>query len=214
MTNPIPPLKNEVYALKCLKKYSADDPDFDPWDMQFAHCPYPEADGDKGYLLTPEDHMVQGLLQSEDLDKCCFHVGTTHNWLVSGQFPDYDYFHLWDIYDKYAKIHNSQIAKLGSSVNAGLTTYKKKVGLFSMSKEQKSAAGSAGAKTQYEQKIGIFAPGKHASSLKKKWISTVDLFVSSASGVARHNKKLNYDPNARVCVDDLEASLIECLPVL
>lgn len=205
---------NEIFALECRERYERDGVIVDKTNGDFAHCPFPKDMCDTGYYLTRRDHIVQGLLQSKDVNKCCFFVGETYELLTSSYFPPYDLFHLWDIYEKYASQHNRRIAKLGSSVNAGLSTYNKKVGLFAMTKEQKSAAGQAGAKTQYEQKIGMFAPGKHAATFRQKWISTEDYFVSSASGVARHNKKLNYDPKARICVDDLEASLIECLPIV
>ena len=48
------------------------------------------------------------------------------------------------------------------------------------------------------------AEGGRKSS-RQLWRSTVDGFVSLAAGVARHNRKRGWDPNARVRVAQTES---------
>ncbi|MDB4336947.1 hypothetical protein OAA10_00380 [bacterium] len=39
----------------------------------------------------------------------------------------------------------------------------------------------------------------------QKWISLIDGFISNPSNVARHNRSIGADPDARIKIDDLEA---------
>jgi hypothetical protein len=48
------------------------------------------------------DHQHQGLLQSKDIEECCFFNGNVKRWLKGLDcFPE-NYFELWDIYDEYS----------------------------------------------------------------------------------------------------------------
>jgi hypothetical protein len=94
-------LPNERFALECRAYYDEMGLVVDKRNGQFAHCPYPRKDGDKGYYLMWEHHQQQGLLQSRDLGKCCFFSGDTKHWLLTcDYFPD-NFFELWDIYDEF-----------------------------------------------------------------------------------------------------------------
>jgi hypothetical protein len=93
---------------------------------EFAHCPYPEGMGETGYYLLHDHHQQQGILQSKDVDQCCFFTGYANKWLLTcAPWPD-NYFDLWDIYEKYAGIHAKECAErvheekdeLGKSFNA------------------------------------------------------------------------------------------------
>ena len=61
--------------------------------------------------------------------------------------------------------------------------------------------GSRSAEKRKREKVGIFADGMKKkgaeASNKQKWISLVDGFISTASGVANHNRHLGSDPKAR-----------------
>ena len=198
-------LPNEIYALQCLERYRQDDVVVDKTNGEFCHCPYPKAMGDSGYYLTHHDHMVQGILQSKDVDRCCFHVGETHLWLTSGEFSHHDWFILWDIFAHYATLHGRYAASLKSSANAGKRTFELQTGIWGMSDEDRFKARSLGAKNQMKNKVGIYAPGQHGRGFRQKWISTIDAYVSCASAVVGHNRKLGQDPNARILADTLEA---------
>ena len=94
-------LPNEVFALACRAYYEEQGLIVDETNGQFAHCPYPECMGEKGYYLLWEHHQQQGLLQSKDVGKRCFWVGDVKRWLSScDPIPD-DYFGLWDIYEEF-----------------------------------------------------------------------------------------------------------------
>ena len=202
MTNPLPPLKNEAFALGCLQRYAENGDLVDKTNGVFAHFPVPEClGGTEGAYLTFEDHQAQGLLQADDYGLASYFPGDVYNWLLSGNFPHYDWFALWDYWDRWSSHSSSLAGSKGSSVPGGKRTYELGVGLFSMTLEQRQQASRRAAQTQYENGIGIFAPGEHGKSLKEKWVSLVDNFVSSASGVAKHNRNRGYDPAARKRLD-------------
>ena len=97
-------LPNEVFALECLARYAREGLDVkqggvhDGYQDEFAHCPYPRSMGNDGHYLTFYDHQKQGLLQSQDMDRCCFIPWATKLWLDT--YPP-NYFELHNIYDKY-----------------------------------------------------------------------------------------------------------------
>ena len=98
-------LPNEEFALACRAYYEEQGLIVDKTNGQFAHCPLPKKDGDKGYYLLWEHHQHQGLLQSKDLNKKCFFNADAKEWLLNANyFPD-NYFELWDIYEHYTKEH-------------------------------------------------------------------------------------------------------------
>ncbi len=98
----------------------------DATNGEFAHCPYPEGMGDSGYYLLHSHHQHQGLLQSKDVDECCFFKGHAKRWLRECDYFPENYFELWDIYEKYASKQSKKIAEklheqkdsLGRSVHA------------------------------------------------------------------------------------------------
>jgi hypothetical protein len=101
-------LPNEEFALNCRAYYGEIGLVVDAANGEFAHCPYPEDMGDRGYYLLHDHHQHQGILQSKDVDKLCFFIGHARQWLLNcDPFPD-NYFELWDIYEKYSKEHNKK----------------------------------------------------------------------------------------------------------
>jgi hypothetical protein len=111
-------LSNEEFALGCLAYYAEQGLIVDETNGEFAHCPLPERYGDKGYYLLHEHHQHQGLLQSKDVNECCFFVGHAKKWLEElDYFPD-NYFELWDIYEKYTSAHQSDAGKVGGKIAA------------------------------------------------------------------------------------------------
>lgn len=67
-----------------------------------AHYPRPKGLGDTTTPLMWVHHQVQGLLQSEEEGRRCFFIGHAKRFLLTTPFIP-GYFHLWDIYDKYAR---------------------------------------------------------------------------------------------------------------
>ena len=105
-------LPNELFALACRAYYDEEGFIVDASNGEFAHCPYPEGMGDSGYHLLHDHHQQQGLLQSKDVDQCCFFIGHAKKWLLECDPIPENYFELWDIYEKYSKEHLQKNAAL------------------------------------------------------------------------------------------------------
>ena len=115
-------LLNEVFALACRARYEQMGLVVDRHNGEFAHCPYPRGMGDSGYYLLHDDHQHQGLLQSRDLNKCCFFSGHAKRWLMNcKEFPE-GYFELWEIYEEFAA---DNVRKNKASAAAKLVRQKK-----------------------------------------------------------------------------------------
>lgn len=111
-------LKNEEFARECRRYYAEEGIVVDRRNGEFAHCPLPRGMGEEGYYLLHEHHQQQGLLQSEDLGRCCFWNGDAKKWLMTCEtFPD-DYFGLWDLYDKWAGESAREMVEEGSGIHA------------------------------------------------------------------------------------------------
>jgi hypothetical protein len=95
-------LPNELFALGCRAWYEEQGLIVDSSNGEFAHSPLTRKECDTGHYLLHGHHQHHGLLQSKDLNKCCFFAGNTKKWLLEcGYFPE-NYFELWDIYEKYS----------------------------------------------------------------------------------------------------------------
>ena len=115
-------LPNEKFALECRAHYDEIGLVVDERNGQFAHCPYPEGMGESGYYLLFEHHQQQGILQSKDVNKCCFFVGHAKQWLIQCDPIPANYFDLWDIFDEYSKESLKKVHSIknenGKSVSA------------------------------------------------------------------------------------------------
>lgn len=216
-------LPNEVFALQCRAWYEEQGLIVDKTNGEFAHCPYPEDMGEKGYYLLHEHHQQQGLLQSQDVGEMCFFSGDVKKWLLEcDPLPD-NYFELWDIYDFFMSERGSS---LGST--QGPKNVLEKTGIFSpefddVRGDWVSKGGETGGKTSgkqaVENKTGVHSEEyinseRYLSDREKgretqkrlgvgiyaKWVSTIDGYEGSAGLVARHNKLNGWDPSARVKV--------------
>ena len=105
-------LPNEEFALACLAYYEEQGLIVDHTNGQFAHCPLPRGMGETGYYLLWEHHQQQGLLQSRDVNKCCFFAGHAKQWLQTCKTWPESYFELWDIYDEFAQKNGERVDNL------------------------------------------------------------------------------------------------------
>lgn len=72
-------------------------------------------------------------------------------------------------------------------------------GRHSSSKNNESLKVFTTANPHHQSKAGkVGGPKGAAATTSQKWISTVDGFISNSGNVARHNKSIGADPNARV----------------
>jgi hypothetical protein len=95
-------LPNEVFAQACRAYYDEIGLDVDATNGEFAHSPLTKKECDTGYYLLHGHHQHQGLLQSKDLNKCCFFASDALTWLKGCDYWPENYFELWDIYDRYS----------------------------------------------------------------------------------------------------------------
>jgi hypothetical protein len=105
-----------------------------------------------------------------------------------------------------------------NGITSGNLAYENKKGLFDPENQEKVREGrsnggkiggkTAGAKTK-EQGLGIFDPANEEKikegrrkgnerTNKQKWISTVDGFISTAAGVASHNRSMGRSGNEKI----------------
>ena len=127
------------FVAKCYARYAElglepGNPDDGVW--QDAHYPAPDPEGDATIPLLFDDHLQQGLYQSEEYGRCCFWVGDAKRFLTHGPFVE-GWFELWDLYDKWKgdnvkKLHEEKNEE-GKSVHAisigkkgGAATHKEK----------------------------------------------------------------------------------------
>jgi hypothetical protein len=136
-------LPNEKFALECRAYYDEIGLVVDKRNGQFAHCPYPEGMGETGYYLLWEHHQQQGLLQSRDLNRCCFFPADTLRWLKECDYFSNNFFELWDVYEQYA-------SELGKT--AALKTVELGVGVHGRSSEKMSEDGKKASKKAHEVK--------------------------------------------------------------
>lgn len=161
-------LSNEIFALDRRAYYDSIGLVVDSTNGEFAHSPLTREECDTGYYLLHCDHQHQGLLQSKDLDKCCFFLGHAKRWLEKLDYFPKNYFELWDIFERYSgdnlRKNHSKKDKSGKSVFAlelnqklhqekdesGKSKHAKKMGRKSM--EEKDENGKS----------------KHAQEMSKK----------------------------------------------
>lgn len=85
------------------------DPNEGRWEE--AHYPLPKGQGDQTVLLLHHHHQIQGLLQSEEVGRCCFYSYDTKKFL-SENFGCLEWFSLCEIHERWAKIrsqHNNEV---------------------------------------------------------------------------------------------------------
>lgn len=222
-------LPNEVFVLKCRAYYESIGLVVDATNGEFAHCPYPKGICDTGYYLLHDDHQHQGILQSRDVGQCCFFVGHAKNWLLTCEvFPD-NYFELWDIYEMYTSVNQSDAGKKVMEEKDEDGKCKHAVYIGRKSHEEKDQSGKSvraihlGKKTnEVKDEDG---KSEHAVTMGKKshaekdesgksvraieimkktnsqiWESIADGFRSNSGAVSRHNRANGWDPNARIRV--------------
>ena len=104
-------MDQHTYVEKCQRFYFVNglqpgNPDDGAWED--AHYPLPQPEGTETRPLLHSHHLVQGIWQSEEVGRRCFFSGDAKEFLTNGPFVD-DWFELWDIYDKWMKIHNENL---------------------------------------------------------------------------------------------------------
>jgi hypothetical protein len=208
-------LSNEVFALACRAYYEEQGLIVDETNGEFAHSPLTRKECNTGYYLLHNHHQHQGLLQSRDLNKCCFFSGYVKKWLLTcNYFPD-NYFELWDIYEQYANTHAKESAeklhaekdefgkslhalKANAILHAERNEDGKSIRALAHNERIHSDKNEDG-KSMHAVSIGSKGGEKGSRTTNNQlWESTIDGFQGRACSVALHNKFHGWDTNARV----------------
>ena len=205
-------LSNEVFALACRAYYDQRGIVVDTKNGQFAHSPLTRRECDTGYYLLWGHHQHQGLLQSKDLDKCCFFSGHALKWLRECDYFPENYFELWDIYDKYVSYNGKKGMETNRKNGTGLfdpeiqkkgmeTNRKNGTAVFDPEVQKK------GLESQRRNGTGIFDPEvqKKAHEAKRKTIEltkieTGEKFVFPSKTRAARTLNLNTTVLSAVCL--------------
>ena len=92
-------------------------------------------------------HQYAGILQSEDIGRCCFFPGHAKNALINGPFVD-GWFELWDLYEKWLKINAAGTQESRAKTHEKLWSEKDDRGIS----VRASAMGKLGAKPKLEER--------------------------------------------------------------
>jgi hypothetical protein len=203
-------LPNEVFAVACRSYYNEIGLIVDASNGEFAHSPLTRKECDTGYYLLHGHHQHQGLLQSKDLDKCCFYNVHTLTWLKECDYWPDNYLNLWGIYEEYSSRKSRENANKTNSIihedknEEGKSILALKVNEIVHAKKNEEGksvvavkAGKASVASMTPEKRSSNAKEAGRVSSKQVWESTKDGFRSNAGCVARHNKRNGWDPNAR-----------------
>jgi len=222
-------VNQHTYVENCQRLYLVNglqpgNPDDGVWEE--AHYPAPKGKGDDVILLLHEHHQVHGLLQSEEYGKCCFFSGDAKKFLTTGPFVS-GWFELWDLYDKWkgenARINNvklhSERNTEGKSLfslyaNSVLHSQRDELGRslhglkWNEEKDQfgRSVTAVNASAHVHDEKLedgrSKYAVEVCGLNLKAKYRCLHTGFVSSASGIARRQRRLGYEsgPDFRVKV--------------
>jgi len=205
-----------AYIDKCVRNNWINDIDPAHYEMEWNHflpkCVF--GDWPMGHWLTKHQHAVATALQSLAFNKCCLY-GDHLNYLPSVLFDL--------VYPLYRSRSIDNGKKTGPQ--RGPTLGKENVelarGVFDPENKDKvlegNRAGGRKVGSRYgpenvakrkgpwdpvnREKLADWGRTGAATSNKQKWMSTVDGYVSTAAGVANHNKKIGAKTSARMKIN-------------
>lgn len=225
-------LNQYEFVHQCFARYR-NEPDANA-KFEVAHFPKSrEMGGTSTIRLTPQDHIVQGILATREFGVPNIYPGAFRRdtALLKEHYPEYLSLY-WEVYafcQSYAGIktlqdkagihdpvHSEKVAegrkkggatmgtqcklegkgifdpklqnplvKTKNTRKGGIKTFQERKGIFGMSAEDRQAAGRKGAQSLNSQ----------------RWQSLHDGFVSTAGGVASHNKALGVPVEFKVRVE-------------
>jgi hypothetical protein len=171
------------------------DSEFGPWEN--AHYPEPVCrGGEKTILLLKHHHQIQGVLQSEEFGTKCFFSTHFDKCLkeIREEFSEEFVNFILDLKSKWSKFAANTNFKESWKTN-GKRSRDEKTGRNETGTERSKQWRSKGASVANSQ----------------KWISTIDNFISTAAGVALHNKALGFPTSAKVRLEQASEALLGSL---
>lgn len=205
-----------AYVNQCVRYNWENDIDPHHYEMEWNHflprCIF--GDWPIGQWLTKRQHAIATALQSLSFNKCCL-FGDHLNYLPPVMF------------DLVYPLYQSRSVKNGKKTGAqrGPVLGKENVelarGFLDPKNKDEVIKGNrkGGRKTgskygplnvmnqkgpwdpDNKEKLASWGSAGGIASNKQKWMSTVDGYISTAAGVANHNKKIGAETSARVRVN-------------
>ena len=163
--------------------------DFTEGKWEHAHIVPRCVGGTETVLLLHGHHIMHDLYQSREYNRKTFWNGSAYSWLYGEGFLCESWFELVEIYYQYA----SASTTVGAGLSAAQATWAalSPTALANVNASRRAVLRARAASMSQTQRSLAFG------HLGARWRSSVDGFVSTASGVSRHNRALGYDPGAK-----------------
>ncbi len=234
-------LTQKDFIRKCYDRYKAlglETENKDDGNWEKAHYPLPQPEGKRWVWLLQQDHFVQGVLQSEEVGRCCFWSGDVKPFLKDHWCDEW--FEIFDLYEKWQTIQASENGRnsvengtgmfgrtpekhSADSQKGGKTNAENGTGFFGMSDSDKFAAMSKGGRTNVENGTGLYGMSEEEKSKAGSkggkiggktlnsltYISSASGFVSHPGAVTQHNKRIGQSKDAKARVPDEIADKME-----
>jgi hypothetical protein len=177
--------RTQVYLYYEENGITVGDPSEGNWEN--AHIVPSCCGGTETVLLLEEHHLAHDLYQSREYNRKTFWTGRTYKWLYGEGFLCENWFTLVELYHTYA----------GTASQSGLVAAREH---WARASPTYLDSVNASRRATLQARAASLSEAQHQRAfghLRVKWRSQADGFVSSASGVARHNLRLGFDPAAR-----------------
>jgi len=191
-------MNQHQWVEECLDYYKQNDIQIgDPHEgvWEDAHYPLPHSMGDSTIKLLHDHHQIQGVLQSEEVGRCCFYSGDVIRALRHLRLPQPFYDHIeglrkkWDRDRARSSGFCASLDRQGERAKkGGSMTKKRKRGIFGISPDQHSK----------NSKIGI----KNTNS--QKWMCLEDGWISNSGGLGYHMKSLRLTRRVLLTTDEFD----------
>lgn len=199
-------MNQHQWVEECLGYYKQNDvqigdPNEGVWED--AHYPLPRGMGDSTIKLLHEHHQIQGVLQSEEVGRCCFYSGDAIRAIKRLNLPE----PLHSYVDKLRKKWDRERA-----LSSG----------FALTPELQHSRGSKGGSVTKKRKRGIFgrSPDQHSNNSKigikntnsQKWMCLEDGWISNSGGLGHHMKSLGLTHRVLLTTDEFD-EIADLLPM-
>jgi len=165
--------------------------DYMEWNHTLPRCIF-KGHG-PGQWLTMEQHAVASALQTLAWKKQCicgFHKKLVPTELWNLCLP----FYVENSINTLSRLSEEQLHRGRSNPNSGIKSLKEKYAIFSYTKDERVEINRKGGQSTFNQGVGVFSPEHLGKGCKvtnsQLWASTLDGFISTAAGVASHNKSI------------------------